>query len=1357
MDVYSYLLGEISSEEAGRYTGELLVVVGLVAGIWKCWSISRRTTTNSKCVLGLMFVLLGWFMSVITVLVTRWLGPSPFMGVVMGMFGLALMAMIVAAIVLAIIGLLEFSRQPGVFTQGRSQAIWALVLGGIMGIIFGTSAVRGFTRASRFSTAGKTRPAKTVVFDELNFRFETPGNDWVSYDATKVNKDSKLSLLRRFPEVYFLIIAERLGGQKKLTSQGLAELGKAHLQAATTTCRVMSEEPFRLNGLDGVAVRTDASAMGYDLHYLHWYIETNGYAYQLTGFGKQTDRDKVDAEVKKMFAHFFLLDTSRIARAGGAFQTNFVSSHYNYQVRLTNSLWGPWASLAQSIPEAEFGASRGDTCFMIVPVSLSGEKVEPAALAAGLLAVMGIQFPDEKFTNRKALNDQGAEGLQYDFQRELSGNSFNYRLKVLQRQGDGYLFAAWTQRKIDKESVLEDALARLDFLPVPISLQSIPRAYPAREKQLQGFVLNHAGLFHFKSGEYEKALPLFCAAARANEAEPIYVVNAFQCWSHLDRPSDALAFLKTRPESTLDAQDVRAWQAYFQKESNLAQEAITNYSILFNQGYRSDAQFAEFVNLLTQSHRDDEALTLVEKYLSKGDSVSVRVLQAEIYSLKKNFQKALSLLKEQHEIAPFNLQVSRALAETSLQAGLYNEALQIASEMTQANGDRALGFYLKGRSELGLRWYREAKTSFEAASKLAPANREIASLLEHVSAMLGEGSNSDIKNPIDPVEIPPSLTNSVSQPIAEDYAKDYGAYYSRRIVAVSWKPKKEFRRTEFLLGQVRDVSGVTAFSTVQIPFNPLSEQIYVNELRVMDRAGATLASGKPSDYYVLDDQLLNMASHKKILNIPVPGLEPGCQIAITITTLEPGREEFPFLEHTFSLHLPVRESSLFLSGETAGLKHRCSTSSEPEKLGGGLYWRLAEPAVARWEPLQAPSASYLPMLWVTDAAARWPMLVTNYLSEIADRLELDTRLLDQAKKFSADSQNEEAKVVALTRHVQTNLTYKAIEFGRRARIPNKPPEIARNKYGDCKDHAVLLQQMLNAAGVPAHLALVSHQGLVQQDLPSLDQFDHMIVYLPGKSARFIDCTDKGADAAHQIPIGLANRPALILDAGNPRFISIPSYSEDASRIGVERHVSVTNSADLAIDEILTLAGVHAAYMRDYLLQIPTTSRRAFFQRQMGLSDAELIDFEAQALETPETPLRVHCVYRIKQQFHNTGTRLSGVLRAGLERAYLAAEPVDKRLTPFELTVPTSVKSRVTIDVPKGYRPEPFAKSDSKLDSRFASAQSQCRVLNEQLNIEFECRQQPGKFPAADYSPYRDAMGQVMALLEREVSFTAAEN
>ena len=111
---------------------------------------------------------------------------------------------------------------------------------------------------------------------------------------------------------------------------------------------------------------------------------------------------------------------------------------------------------------------------------------------------------------------------------------------------------------------------------------------------------------------------------------------------------------------------------------------------------------------------------------------------------------------------------------------------------------------------------------------------------------------------------------------------------------------------------------MAAFSSFQIPFDPLSEQVFVNEVRIMDSSGKTISTGKVSDYYVLDDRSGGTASQKKVLNIPVPGLQPGCQLALTITRRQLGRlDEFPFLEHSFSRTVPVRESILFLRARQA--------------------------------------------------------------------------------------------------------------------------------------------------------------------------------------------------------------------------------------------------------------------------------------------------------------------------------------------------------------------------------------------------------------------------------------------------------
>jgi hypothetical protein len=320
-------------------------------------------------------------------------------------------------------------------------------------------------------------------------------------------------------------------------------------------------------------------------------------------------------------------------------------------------------------------------------------------------------------------------------------------------------------------------------------------------------------------------------------------------------------------------------------------------------------------------------------------------------------------------------------------------------------------------------------------------------------------------------------------------------------------------------------------------------------------------------------------------------------------------------------------------------------------------------------------------------------------------------------------------------------------------VPNKTSDIVRNKYGDCKDHALLLRQMLEAVGVPARLALVSHRSPVQQDLPSLDQFDHMIVYLPAGADRFIDCTDKGSDAVRTIPAGLAGREALILDEEKPRFVMIPRYSEVATILEIQRDARLLNDGDLAVEETLKFTGVHAGYLRGFLKAIAPAARGGAFQRQMGLADAELAGLEVDSLEIPGAPLRIRYGYTFKKQFHRTENGLSGVLRAAIERAYLVPDQVENRSTPFELLVPLSVKSRISIKVPEGFTTDRLPNPLLEIEPRFAVGTNRWQLENGALAAQFECRQLSGRFAPGDYVGYRQTTAHLLALLEQEIVFT----
>ncbi|HTS18395.1 MAG TPA: DUF3857 domain-containing protein [Verrucomicrobiae bacterium] len=1309
-----------------------------------------------------MAVLILWALAYLVGLIGHGPRMTPGFALLLAAFALVMLAFLATASILAILGLSEVSRQPDVYSQGRAQAIWTLVLTGITLLGFIGGFVKGVQQATGLATgAGSSKPGEVLTFDDMNFRFRSPNRPWVRFDASRLNKASKLAFMRRNPEAFFLLTAERLGTRMNLGPEQFAEMGKATMQAAATSFHVTRQLPWRVGTMNGVLVETDAEVGSYQLHYRCWYYGTNGYAYQLIGYSRVEDQETAAPELWDMLSRFELIDPNRIASSSGEFKEDFHSFSHRYAVILTNSPWHSFPSMEKLLPHAEFAASVGDSCFAVIPIHLDGQKIGLDALTPGFLGLFNIAYPNDAATNLKTVTQGNLTGQQLDCSRDLNGLTFHYRFRILQGDGDACLIAVWTQRRLaDAEAVFADALGRVQFLPSTAlpKPQSEPVGEGERERKTEGFIFNQAGLYDSKQGEFGNALALFRAAATA-DPQSIYIINTLNTWQNLARPKDALAFLDTLPASVLTLPEVRANQAYLQAQASLIDQSLANYAALFATGYRSDSYFEAYVDLLIGQRQYDAALTAVQDYLKTGDSLSAHLQEARLYRLKQDLPKAISLLKDLRQQAPFNTKVATELAETLIAAGQFSEAREIGRSLLADNHESALAWYLEGRSELGLKWYREAKSSFAEAVKLAPADRTLHSYLDYVAGLLGEGDNAAIMDPLEPVPFPPVLTNGFPDTVPAGYGANFGAYYVHRILAASYVPGKEHKSTEYIVARLLDASGVSAFSTIQVEFDPLTEQIFVNDLRVIDAEGKILSTADASRCYVMDDRTSASDSQKKVLNIPVPGLQPGCQLSAAITRQQQGHlDDFPFCAHSFSAAFPVRDSVVFLHGDGHDLKYRASRGVEPAKLPDGLYWRIREPIVARWEPLQPSEATFVPMLWISDAGTQWRSTASNYLASISDRLEADAGLRSQTLALVQKLPDERARVKCLASYVQTNLIYKAIEFGRRARIPNKPSDVLGNKYGDCKDHAVLLQQMLIIAGVPAQLALVTHRGPIQKDLPSLDQFDHMVVYVPNDGAgRFLDCTSKGTDAAEAIPIGTAGQDALVLDSSNPRFISIPPYPKDASMVSMEQHLHLVNETDLAVEESLTLSGVHGAATRDYLMKIPASNRQMTLQGILGLDDAEITDLRIDALDHPGEPLRLHFAYARKKQFRRSDRQVRGVLRVGSCRPYLSATPVDNRQTPFEITIPLSVEARVLIDVPAGFEAQPPERVDLKLDPRFVTGEGSAHVDGGQLRLDFRCREMTGTFDPSDYAAYRQTMAQALAFLEREVVFRAAGN
>lgn len=128
--------------------------------------------------------------------------------------------------------------------------------------------------------------------------------------------------------------------------------------------------------------------------------------------------------------------------------------------------------------------------------------------------------------------------------------------------------------------------------------------------------------------------------------------------------------------------------------------------------------------------------------------------------------------------------------------------------------------------------------------------------------------------------------------------------------------------------------------------------------------------------------------------------------------------------------------------------------------------------------------------------SRWQDVGEWYLGLLADVPRDHPTVRQDALGHKAG--DDRATITKLVDNVRSRVRYVAVEVGIGGYRPHAPQEVLTKAWGDCKDKALLLIDMLAASGIEAYpvLILSSTDERVDVAFPSPDQFNHMIVAIP---------------------------------------------------------------------------------------------------------------------------------------------------------------------------------------------------------------------------------------------------------------------
>jgi hypothetical protein len=352
-------------------------------------------------------------------------------------------------------------------------------------------------------------------------------------------------------------------------------------------------------------------------------------------------------------------------------------------------------------------------------------------------------------------------------------------------------------------------------------------------------------------------------------------------------------------------------------------------------------------------------------------------------------------------------------------------------------------------------------------------------------------------------------------------------------------------------------------------------------------------------------------------------------------------------------------------------------------------------------------------------------------------------------------EGNDQKLVALTRFVQDKITYKALEFGVRGRIPNSAGQTIANSYGDCKDHAVLLHNLYKSVGIESNLVLVNLNQPVKSGMPSLNQFNHMVVYVPDVGGGlFIDGTDKDMSLVGLTPNSLAGVVGLRLAGGSSSLITFPKYSSINTGLRIRRQIEFGESGEARVVEALIFSDYWGSLMRSHLKTIEKNKQIDWGQRFISDINDEIVleSLVIEKLYDVESELVLNLVYTIPTDIVNN-ERWEFEDPSVWERYYVMPKSVHKRKTDFQVKLPMKLISEVEISFPRNFDARLNMDPEFNFAGEYGEYSVKLALDGRKLTKKFQMSTPSNRFRSNQYADFVKFNRGAISVLKKPISLS----
>lgn len=232
-------------------------------------------------------------------------------------------------------------------------------------------------------------------------------------------------------------------------------------------------------------------------------------------------------------------------------------------------------------------------------------------------------------------------------------------------------------------------------------------------------------------------------------------------------------------------------------------------------------------------------------------------------------------------------------------------------------------------------------------------------------------------------------------------------------------------------------------------------------------------------------------------------------------------------------------------------------------------FKASQPSARQRTSGQTDSSDYAPRLLFTTYSD-YVDIGREYEKSSARKTRVTSSVRKLAGEVTAGIEKKSEKIRALHDWVKKNIRYVSSTVGDGGFVPRDVDYILSQRFGDCKDHVVVLRSLLRAVGIESSPALIN-QGTSYKlrDGPAVSKpLNHVILYIPSEDL-YLDPT------ARLAPFGILNDQLLdkpvVLTALN-RLHKTPNMSADSNRVESMSDMSLREDGSIEGKNTSTLFG-----------------------------------------------------------------------------------------------------------------------------------------------------------------------------------------